>query len=1099
MSSKDKGVFTITVTLTTQNKKDGAKQKNDFKVKTASVDKKAAASKETSEIKEVKKESVDNTKVNQSPNWSKDKIAQRAKSLLSLSDSQINVPEVIFANAEGGARNSIRENYLKRRKFYLTELAQGKLPHISTDADGTCTFKTVAKVENSRSIGSLQDKHFLRLLVKAVGKLGAYFEINTARTGFIPGPSLVGTEGPKFKDGKEWYNPRSPNEISGIMHEFGIHNLQDAEAKELYNNLIVNGLSAGARHDPRNGGSLTVAEATRNYGKFVDKINHIKLPDAPDGFLSALEKIVANKDEKKPLKVLEYKSIPWAFINDPSFKAKDYFDYIALAENKRDKNLTDAQFFEQLNKSKIQLPAGYYDASNPPKTEAELTNKLRASMLACLTPHAFDSDNIVRDEKKLEFYKTLAKFSRSAEAQEWAEKELGIAKGTDLFTINGYDVSHVDFDNFDKQYKDLAALINELDKSKKAPPKKEHVLVNVVENLQPYCEIAPNTSKADVMPSVEAVRAENKFVIGAGDSPGSDAVLLAQAIILGGAGFVVRGLMDEKKVLGKVIEQLTKAENQWHDMAMSTAGQDSNGNALYKMNKTGEVKTAAQWLPDFEKAFGDKVLRCNNIHENNAFNAAVFSEFFSGDKGFDLKVDENAGWAKTVLNEACRKSLVTPISDAGDKALEGQVYEKPILKALPFLGAIPFFKGMFDPYTAGKTTQQLLGAVSNVLIASAPIEIAADLMGAEKAAWAARMAQRISYGVNTIASGVSRGLLLSPHKFSWQFVGELFGLASTFLPQTSTLGRTLRAVNQTVLIGRANELAMRTNYNLDGFKDKDKMKKEYGTNNKAKDLYFDKKNAAAKYTKSMMKDIDFMADKLMLRKVPGGHFMASTLAQFKQAASMAWDFVTVPQLRKNTIKNFFSNGVSGPIKMSKNSGKAYGEVHEENTYAFAGMATLGTAIASTVLGNLTGSKAVDTVLTNIANMIPALGIVTAGKLVEQDQAGDPRVFTDIAKKQQNYSPEKAGRYQKWAGWAVALTGAFQHTKLGAVLYNAANGLYFKGIQEQLKVGVDDAAVNKATREGRYYVRDRDAKEKAPVQLKKKVQKPAPQADMKVAA
>jgi hypothetical protein len=132
------------------------------------------------------------------------------------------------------------------------------------------------------------------------------------------------------------------------------------------------------------------------------------------------------------------------------------------------------------------------------------------------------------------------------------------------------------------------------------------------------------------------------------------------------------------------------------------------------------------------------------------------------------------------------------------------------------------------------------------------------------------------------------------------------------------------------------------------------------------------------------------------------------------------------------------------------------------------MATLGTALTATLASFIPGAGWLQKGLTNLANMIPALGIVTAGKLVHQDQAGDPRVFTDVAKKQQNYSPEKSGLLQTVAGWMIALTGSCQHTAIGAELYNLANGLYLHGIREQLKVGVDDSAVNKLTRHGEYY-------------------------------
>jgi hypothetical protein len=273
-----------------------------------------------------------------------------------------------------------------------------------------------------------------------------------------------------------------------------------------------------------------------------------------------------------------------------------------------------------------------------------------------------------------------------------------------------------------------------------------------------------------------------------------------------------------------------------------------------------------------------------------------------------------------------------------------------------------------------------------------------------------------------------------------------------------------------VLIGRANELAMRDNYNLDDFKDKEAVKKEFEKNPAAMQ-YLDKKQVAARLTKETMSEIENWTNKYFggaLGKIPMGKHLVATAAQFKQATKLAWDFVRIPELRKHAFRNILGLAPVGNLKMSKNSGKPYAEAFEANTYAFAGMATLGTAISSTVLGKLTGSKWIDTALTNLANMIPALGIVTAGKLVHQDQAGDPRVFTDVAKKQQNYSPEKAGLIQSIAGWLIGITGAFQHTTIGAELYNLANGIYFEGIREQLKVAIDDAAVNKETRHGEYY-------------------------------
>jgi hypothetical protein len=990
--------------------------------------------------------------------------SQRAQELLKIPDEKVKIPDVIYANTPSlfkKDRESIRNNYLRRRKFFLQEFAAGRRPHFSDDADGTHTFKTVMKVENSRSIGSLLDKFHLRLIVKAVRKLQGLFEINTARTGFIPGPSLVGTEGPKFKDSEgNWANPRAENEISGIPHEFGIHNLSHVENRQIFDNLIINGLSGGVTHDPRNGGKLKVTDSTIRYGKFIDKLNNISLPGAPNGFLSKLEELVSNKDQNKPLRVLEYKSIPNILIDHAEqFSVKDYYDYIHIVEKTRKANKPASEFFEHLNKSGINFPKEYYDPQNPPASEEELTRKIRTSMLACLTPHAFNSDNVVDREKKLQFYATLMNFANSPEAQEWAEQNYGIPKGTPLVSINGKNVSHINFEKFSDSYPNIGAMVDDLDNNGVACPT---ALIKVSENDQPYCEIAPNSSKDDVLPDIEHVLQHGKTVIGSGDSPGTDAALLAQSIVLGGAGFIVRGLMDEKKVGNKIVELLAEPKNQWHENALTQVGND------YKHNASGEVKSKEQWIEYFagEKGiYRDKIHRCNNIHENNAFNAAIFSEFFDGDKDFSLDLDENAPWAKDVLDEACKRSLVTPISEPAEKAMEGMVFEKPVLERFPFLKSIPVVKDLFNPYKMGSTFSNMWKGVAFALIGAAPVEIIADAMGMSGLAKAAVGVQRVAYGLNNIASGVGRGLTQSAHKFWWQFNGEVLGLLSAIVGNT-TNGLTLRALSNSVLIGRANENTMRDNYNLDSFKDKDAVKEVYGDN-----PYFNKKEVAAEYTTKMMKTIDSLDNNFLggfLGRVPGGKLLTGSLAQFLQTSKLATDFFKIPGLPKTTLKNFFTAGQQGHTKISKNSGKEYGEVHEANTYAFAGIATLLTGIGSTVLGKLTGSKKLDMVLTNIAAMIPAIGIVTNGKLSSQDAAGNPRFFTDVAGKQQTYSPEKAGFLQTLSGWGMALSGAIFHTKPGAALYNAFNGLYFLGIREEMKVGIDDAAVNLLTRQGEYY-------------------------------
>ncbi len=985
---------------------------------------------------------------------------------MAIPDSQVTIPKQIYANAYGSkALAEIKQNYLLRRHVFLQALLEGRLLFFSTDADGTCTFKTAAKVENSRSIGSLSDKAFLRLFVKALRRLGCIFEVNTARTGVLPGPSAVGSEGPRIKKSNgEFFNPRSPNEISGILHEFGIHNVSNRDNKKIYDSLVINGLSGSIRHHPTQG--LKIADSVLRYTQFIDKLNSHSVQGAENGFLAKIEEIVANKAEKKPLKVLEYKSIPEIFIKHPEFTIDNYLRYIDLVEQARDNSWSNEEFFYELNKSGVQIPATYYDPANPPSSEEELSNNIRKGKLCCLVPHAFDSDNVVRTDKKFEIYKVLAKFCRDPEIRAWAEKEFKLPAGADLFSINGKDVSHINFDDPNFTVEKFVELVKEL---KDKGSSNNSAIIKVVENLQPYCELAPNSSKADVLPSLEEVQKHNFCTIAAGDSPGSDAEMLAQAIVLGGSGVIVRGLMTTKDVAGKIVEQLALEKNSWHKFALKDLGKDKKGEVIYQTAE-GEIKTKSELTKEMLKNYEKQMLRCNNIHENNAFNAAIVSEFFSGDPEFSLELDEKHAWAQDVLAATNKKSLTTPISLDSEKALLQEEYVQALKERFPFINRIPYIKELFELKNAGPIFDTLLNGVSYTLMLSGPASMLGELLKMPGLAYTANFFRRVSYGINNLASGISRGLLLSAHQFPWQCIGEVFGLVSTFCPTHSTIGEALRALSNLVLLGRSNELAMRSNYNLDEFsKDAETAKAVAETYQGKAAPYKDKVKVFSEKNKARMEMVDKLQYDYHLGKLPiVGSLFAKAAADFMQAAKMAYEFVTIRALNKHAISNFFGLGQAGLTKVSKNSGKEYGEVHEEHTYAFAGMLTA-TLSGTSMLLNMLGFKSVAHVFSNAANMTPALGIVTAGKLTHQDQAGDPRLFTDINKKQQNFSPEVSGLLQTVAGWGQFISGAFMHTSWGPGLYDFFTGSYLQGIKMLLKVGIDDSVVNQSTRQNKYYV------------------------------
>jgi hypothetical protein len=1028
--------------------------------------------------------------------WTPEQIQSRARLLLSKPDNQVTVPKYIQA----------KDEYLRRRRLVLEALANGQILFVSTDADGTITFKTILKVEDTRSMGSLRDKHFLRLFVKAIAKLGGRFEVNTARTGVFAGPSVVASEGEVLEDKfRQLTNPRETSEISSLLHEFGIHDLDDPDNQMIYNHLIINGLSGSVTHRPHD--PLLVQDSAIKYGNFIEALRHISLPGAEKGFVRKLEDIVENKAEGRPLRTLEYKSIPRIFIDYPGFKTKDYLRYIDLVKKSREQKWSTATFKENFEKLNITLPEKYLAILNPadPDAEEKLTTSMRSGFLTCLTPHALDSYNIVRDELKLEIYKQLARFCRSTEAQEWAEKTYGIPKGTDLFTINGKDVSDIDFETMTrksdgKKYASLEDLVNDLKSKGNAPKNKSHVLINLLDNLQPYLEIAPNSSKADVLPSYDDVDKYKYLVLPGGDSPGSDAPLLAQSLLLGGLAYKVRGLMSNEDIANAMVELLTDSKNKNHPDTL-----EKISDTEYK-SKSGEIKTKQGWIDVFVKKYQDRIIHADNIHENNAANAGIFSEFFEGEPGSSLDYDQNDKWIQEVLKNKSVRDISTP--DLGfasslveaEKAKDG--YQKRLIDKIPLLGAIPFIGKLLTIEQSGPIFNKLLHAISKILMGSSVFGIFASVTGKEKlATWSNRIS-RYAFGLNALTSGISRGLVISAIKYPWQFIGEMFGLASAFFPSHSIIGQTLRGLGNTVLIGRANQLIGAENYNFDDFNKEDSKKaneifnpeeqklkvaveaKVAGASNqkasltvnvdaKEKSEFANIRKVARRLTNQRINSITKLENK-GLRMIPViGPFISKAFADLYQAWTMTKEFIREPGLRKDLLRNFLSpHKPVGLAKISKNSGKEYRNQHSPgHVYAATGFMTLATGLASVVLNMFTKNKFIENLLVSIENFIPTIGITVAAKHVQQDAAGFPRAFTTVNKAQQEFSPEKAGLWQLIGGYVLSLAAPLLSTSIGPSLLNLGVGTYLEGIRQELGPALDDATANSLIRKGSYYKED----------------------------
>lgn len=987
----------------------------------------------------------------------KAKMMRKARALLRVSDENVKIPSQIYFNCfDPVQKQNVKEAYLNRRREVLEALAQGKKVVISTDLDGTLAYKNCVKVNNTSSIAALQDIHWLRLLAKAVSRLGGVLEINTARPAVLSGPSIVSPEG------KGGY--RVSESISGVLQEFGIFDYNSPENKKILDTLVFNGLSGGVTHKP--GEPLKVNQKTVDYAKFLEFLNSVSLPNAKNGLLAKLEEICRNEEEGQPLRIFEYKSLPRYLLDNTDAKLSDYLKFIDLSEKAKKEKWSSQKFCNAVEQLDIPMDERYKTLLNPEDVNCreKMTTTMRSGAIVCLTPHALDSDNVQRDDLKAEMYQAIADFCRSDEAQQWAFDNYGIPKGTELFTINTYVP--------DKIKKFTAETINTMrDDLKKNSIREKNVgFFDIKDNGQPYLELAPKTVKDQTQSSYAEAKETNEFSIGSGDSPGTDAPILAQAIINGGAGFRVRGLMGVEDVMSEMVDLLGETKNQGHPDQLELVDPVKK---IYKHVASGEVKHKAEFVKDFVEKYGDKFHPADHTTQNNAFNAAIFSEFLGDEEGYEFDLDSNASWVKSVHDNANKRNPSTPyVHDMHEEMAKTPTPRKTTFERLPsFLRNFPILnsalKAVMDYDNSPAIFNSLLGVCSYVLMGAGAVGTAAKIVGQKDIMEKAKLAQRIAYGVNNIASGVGRGLRQSI-VYPWQFIGEMFGLASSILPENSIFGQTLRALANTVLIGRGNETIMRENYNLDGFSKAAGVKEEvdevFGED---KAEFANIRKPAARLTKFRMALSRWIRSG-MLGKIPGvGNFFADALADLIQAFEMGLETLKIPALRKGAFKNLIDR--TGVKKLSKNSGREYQNVHSPgHVYGSFGLMTMFTGIASTVLGVVTGNKKLDRVLTNLANFLPTFGMVAAARHLDQDAYGDPRVFTGVKRNSVALSPERAGWWQRMGAWGQAICAWALQFDVGQLLFNASTGAYLEGVREELKVRLDDSVINEWRRQGKSF-------------------------------
>jgi hypothetical protein len=1047
---------------------------------------------------------------NHKPSWQQ--IASVAKKLLAKENSQIPILPETTQGAYGAFKKEVVEDYKLARKIILKALSKAETIGdfskllFSLDGDGNIYNKTLIKTQNSDSSGSLADKLAIRLLIWVSHMLNGQTAVNSQRVSIFANMSVQGSEGEEvLHKGKLHPSFRTVSQISDCFDEVGIYDHNDP----LFGALKMIGLGSAVVHEP--GKILKLNDKVIQFSEIIDEMNKTHK------FLDKFNEVI----KEKGLRVLEFKSLPeYLTATRGESKLEDYLKFTELTEKAFKQKWTDQKYAQELKSLDVpmsgkhkELLAALEDPNNKDINLKTFSAALRYGKIVCLVPHAIDPYNILDEDSKLKLVNLIVKTLRSPEIKDFLASKYSFPKDQDIFNINNISVSHIDFSGKDpvntktgEVYTDFNKLADALAKDEregrttKATP--NQALKIIANTPNPYLEFTTATNKEEGLPSIEAAKANNQFIIGGGDSP-SDKSMLAHALLAGGAAFVARGQIDfEKDLGGALIDHLVSPKYQGHEFALRQL--DKN---RFQFINTGEELDRSSLAKKLIKHYSDpadpRIVRQKNVCLNDAAFGGVMLELaqalnipglkeivgLKDPTKFSLEVNENAPWVKQFQEKRNVADISTPLIPGLWESVVKENEEKGgnlktfserssihnAVAKIPLLGSLismekpaQSFRVIFNLITAGLLAGGLVAGVSTLSGNSQ-----GEKTGLNIQKWTGRL--------QAMFTGVSL-YLMTPHKFTLKPFGKLVEEAASFL-KGDLAGALLGPISNMNIGGVAIQAGQENCLNIDEYldqKDKDPASKKAFKN---PDRFYNIRVASSELTDQRRKDLGYFKNEFMggVLSKSGilGEFAAGVIPDIKMWLGLSKQFFTEPGLQKGVLKNLLPNGNHGiGARMGKNNGMQYVAPHSEpHIFAATAFATVATSLAGAV-SKMLKADTLSRVFAGLANVLPSIALVNHAKTAALNINGEMTRFTDRHGEQRVFSPQAASGWQISGAYLAALGGAgLAMTEKGStshklhvmsqILNKVGWGVFFNGLFKEFGPIIDNNEITAIQHQGKY--------------------------------
>lgn len=1070
-------------------------------------------------------------------NLSPEKISEAAKALLSQEDAPM-LNE--FTELSGGDKTTAeadKEAYLLRRNIILEALGKGQVIKKDTDLDGTEAVKTLFKTQLTSSQGSLADKLSLRLslllnfMIKrshflhghkqdAGYKTDTLFdEINTQRVGITANTSILSSPGEDIveldENGKAKRDSegnlitrkahRSIAEIADGRSEYGIYGHDDPLAEI----LGIKGLGSAVVHKP--GEKLFIHEKASQFAALFEQM------DILEGF----EAIIRDSGSR----VMEFKSMPAYLDEHQDPRLENYSKLVSLTEDLITKGVEGKDFALAVKNSGIALTPNLEKVLKlvEDPNEIEIDSKmffaaLRKAKIYCLVPHVIQPNNIMNEEVRFKLLSLIINRSRAEDVKQLAQEKFGYPADQDLVSINGFDIADIDFSNGNpksfstgQEFADMEELKAHLANSPKAP----NAIMKVLSNPnQPYFEFTANTSKSDAYTDLEGIYKSNVFLIGAGDSKGSDVPLQATALLADGAAYITKGQIVNDDIANQAIDYLSTEKYNFHPFSLEQVSSEKD-KETYRFKKPSEasekfaeknasiedrVYTKKELTKIFEDFFKDKISKLRTVTHNNVATASIYLELFKAlgvkdgltdiaglkeGQDFSLEADENASWVQRFLNTRYKASSETPVVPGLNERMGQEVadkggYEKTFEehgRLARFIKKVPLVGDLISLENPGNAFKTMFGVLSAGLVGGGVIGGASQVLGSNTGVNLGKIINKASYMVNTLIAGISF-YKMTPDKFALKPLGEFMGFLSTMFPKGSFTEQVLRPLSEINLAGLGEQEAMGSNTDIDSYHGEESKAaaKEAFAN---KPEYQEIRNVTSKLTEKRGKSRlywlhDFMGG-ILSRNGALGDLAAGIVPGVKTWMSLTKQFFTTPALMKGVFSlktlnplHLEADGIG--VRMGKNSGAEYTLPHSQShVMAATAFSTAALAGASVVAKKALGMEKAGEWLARLANFVPGIGLMNRAKALAKNVSGAPLKFTDLKGNQSSFSPEKAAKWQV-AGAAVMSLGGIGRglNPIFGFLQNIGLGLLLKGMGSEFWPMLDDMEAAKMIKQGKLF-------------------------------